>query len=81
MEVDSRFDHGYQGLVSEARIRELESQLLAANTRIEELTRANSLLTSTVSTTGLALKRSRRNARQDGNTLRDQITHLQNRRS
>jgi len=66
--------------VSDLRIRELETQLLAANARIDELTRTNSQLAGTLSTAELALKRSRRNARQDGNTLRDQISQLENRR-
>ena len=66
--------------MSDLRIRELETQLLAANARIDELTRTNSQLAGTLSTAELALKRSRRNARQDGNTLRDQISQLENRR-
>lgn len=70
----------YPGFMSEQRIKELEEQLLAAQGSIAELTKANATLTASLAEAGLALKRSRRNARQDGNTLRDEISSLQNRR-
>ncbi len=66
--------------MSDERLLELESRLTAANMRIEELTRINVALASSLATAEVSLKRSRRNARQDGNTLRDQITVLQSRR-
>jgi F0F1-type ATP synthase membrane subunit b/b' len=64
----------------EQRIKELETQLLAAQGNIAELTKTNATLTASLADADLALKRSRRNARQDGNTLRDEISNLQSRR-
>ena len=55
-------------------------QLLAARENIAELTKTNATLSASLSEADLALKRSRRNARQDGNTLRDEISVLQRRR-
>lgn len=65
----------------EQRIKELETQLLAAQDSIAELTKTNLTLQTLLADADLALKRSRRNARQDGNTLRDEISSLQSRRS
>lgn len=62
------------------RIKELEAQLLAAQVSITELTKTNAELTASLAEAGQALKRSRRSARQDGNTLRDEISVLQRRR-
>jgi hypothetical protein len=59
---------------------DLAGQLLAAHSRIAELTRTNLELDARLLDAGLALKRSRRSARQDGNTLREEISVLQNRR-
>lgn len=67
-------------LVSEQRIMELESQLSAAQERIGDLTKANAELTAGLKAAEVAFKRVRRTARQDGNTLREQITTLQSRR-
>jgi hypothetical protein len=64
----------------EQRIKELEAQLLAAQGNIAELTKTNAALAASLADAELALKRSRRNARQDGNTLRDEISSLQKRR-
>ena len=64
----------------EQRIKELEAQLLIAQGSIADLTKANATLTSLLADADLALKRSRRNARQDGNTLREEISTLQKRR-
>ena len=64
----------------EERIKELEAQLLTAQASITELTKTNAELTESLADSDLALKRSRRNARQDGNTLRDEISVLQRRR-
>ena len=55
-------------------------QLLAARENIAELTKTNATLSASLAEADLALKRSRRNARQDGNTLRDEISVLQRRR-
>jgi hypothetical protein len=66
--------------VSEQRIQELEVMLAAAQASIAALTQANAGLTESLANVELALKRSRRNARQDGNALRDEISTLQNRR-
>jgi hypothetical protein len=66
--------------VHEERIKELEAQLLTAQASIAELTKTNTELTTSLADADLALKRSRRNARQDGNTLRDEISVLQRRR-
>jgi len=66
--------------VVDNRIIELEAQLVLAHASIAELTKANAELTTALGESGLALKRSRRNARQDGNTLRDEISVLQRRR-
>jgi len=66
--------------VPEERIKELEAQLLTAQASITELTKTNAELTESLADSDLALKRSRRNARQDGNTLRDEISVLQRRR-
>lgn len=62
------------------RIQDLEAQLLTALGTIAELTKNNAELTASLAVAELALKRSRRNARQDGNTLRDEISVLQRRR-
>jgi uncharacterized coiled-coil protein SlyX len=64
----------------EQRIKELEAQLAVAQGCIADLTKTNATLTALVAEAELALKRSRRNARQDGNTLRDEISSLQKRR-
>jgi len=66
--------------VPEQRIKELETQLLAAQGNIAELTKNNAALTASLAEAGVALKRSRRSARKDGNTLRDEISVLQRRR-
>lgn len=62
------------------RIQELEAQLAAAEARIAALTLVNAGLAESLANAELTLKRSRRNARQDGNALRDEISNLQNRR-
>lgn len=62
------------------RIHELEVELLKANAAVARLTQANAELTERVQASELAFKRARRNARQDGNTLREEISALQNRR-
>lgn len=62
------------------RIQELEAQLRNANDAVARLTQANAELTERVKDGELAFKRARRNARQDGNTLREEISALQNRR-
>jgi hypothetical protein len=64
----------------EQRIKELEEQLNAARESIIHLTTANRELTAGLLSAELAFKRSRRTARQDGNTLRDEIAVLQRRR-
>lgn len=66
--------------MSAQRIQELETQLSAAQANIVQLTQANAELTAGLKAAEVAFKRARRNARQDGNTLRDQITTLQSRR-
>lgn len=65
----------------EQRIKELEEQLGAARESIIHLTKANVELTAGLKAAEIAFKRARRNARQDGNTLRDEIAVLQKRRS
>jgi hypothetical protein len=64
----------------EQRITELEAQLSVAQESIVQLTRANAELTAGLKASEVAFKRVRRTARQDGNTLREQITTLQSRR-
>lgn len=64
----------------EQKITELEARLLAANESVAKLTQANAELTERLKASELAFKRVRRTARQDGNTLRDEITVLQRRR-
>ena len=66
--------------MSKERITELETQLATAQACIAALTLANAGLTESLANAELSLKRSRRNARQDGNTLRDEISVLQKRR-
>lgn len=66
--------------MSEPKIKELEARLLAANESVTTLTKANVELTARLQASELAFKRVRRTARQDGNTLRDEIAVLQNRR-
>jgi hypothetical protein len=66
--------------VPEERLQELEAQLLTAQASIAALTKTNAELTASLADSDLALKRSRRSARQDGNTLRDEISVLQRRR-
>jgi uncharacterized protein YecA (UPF0149 family) len=64
----------------EQRIKELETQLQAAQASIVRLTQANSELSAGLKAAEVAFKRVRRTARQDGNTLRDEISVLQRRR-
>lgn len=64
----------------EQRIQELEAQLLTANESVAKLTKDNAELTERLNASELAFKRVRRTARQDGNTLRDEIAVLQKRR-
>ena len=64
----------------EQRITELEAQLSVAQESILQLTRTNAELTAGLKAAEVAFKRVRRTARQDGNTLREQITTLQSRR-
>jgi len=66
--------------MSAERINELEAQLAAAQASIAALRLANASLTESLATAELSLKRSRRNARQDGNALRDEISALHKRR-
>lgn len=66
--------------MSEQRIQELESQLLTAQENITQLTKANAELTEVLRSSEAAFKRARRTARQDGNTLRDEISVLQRRK-
>jgi hypothetical protein len=69
------------GPVPVERITELETQLATALASVAALTLANAGLTESLANAELSLKRSRRNARQDGNTLRDEISVLQKRRA
>jgi hypothetical protein len=71
---------GYVSLMSDEHLIELETQLTSARASIAELTKTNAELTGALESANLALRRSRRHARHDGNVLRDQISHLQNRR-
>lgn len=64
----------------EHRIKELETQLLTAQETIARLTKTNAELTEVVKAAEVAFKRARRTARQDGNTLREEISVLQRRR-
>ena len=65
----------------EQRVRELEIQLLAAQESIIHLTKANLELAAGLKSAEIAFKRVRRTARQDGNTLREEIDVLQRRRA
>lgn len=64
----------------ELRIRELEVQLLAANTSVAQLTKLNIELTAGLASAETLLKKARRNSRNDSSVPRDQITSRQNRR-
>lgn len=64
----------------EQKIKQLEAELLTAHAAVAQLTKANAELTGRLKDAELAFKRVRRTARQDGNTLRDEISVLQNRR-
>lgn len=66
--------------MSAERITELETQLATAQSSIAALRLANASLAESLANAELSLKRSRRNARQDGNALRDEISALHNRR-
>ncbi|AOS43151.1 hypothetical protein Verru16b_00192 [Lacunisphaera limnophila] len=66
--------------MSVERIQELEQQLQLAHASIAQLTKANGELTEGLKSSEAAFKRARRTARQDGNTLRDEISVLQRRR-
>jgi phage shock protein A len=66
--------------MSEQQIKDLEAKLHAANESVARLTKTNTELTERLKAGELAFKRVRRNARQDGNTLRDEIAVLQKRR-
>lgn len=68
------------GVVPDQSLLDIEARLLAANTTIAELTRANAALTVSLAQSELSLKKARRGARQDGNALRNEITALQSRR-
>ena len=70
----------YLWLMPAERIKELEDQLLVARASIAELTKANVELTGRIKAGEVAFTRMRRNARQDGNTLREEIAMLQRRR-
>ncbi len=70
----------YARFMPEPTLQDLEAQLVAARASIAELSKANAELTAALADSGAALKRARRNARQDGNTLRDEISSLQQRR-
>ena len=64
----------------EERIKELDALLLAANENIVLLTKANEDLTVGLAEAERTNKKLRRGARQDGDSLRSQITDLQSRR-
>jgi uncharacterized protein involved in exopolysaccharide biosynthesis len=64
----------------EQQVKDLEAKLQTANESVAQLTKANAELTAQLKAGELAFKRVRRNARQDGNTLRDEIAVLQKRR-
>lgn len=66
--------------MEEQRIKELEAQLHTAQENIVQLTKVNTELTEVLKSSEAAFKRARRTARQDGNTLRDEISVLQQRR-
>lgn len=67
--------------MSELRIKELDAQLLTANETIAQLTKANAELTAGLATAEVQNKKLRRNSRNDSNTLREEISSLQKRRS
>lgn len=64
----------------EQRIKELETQLLAANAHIATLTATNLNLTRTVSDAESRAKKLKRNARRDESSLKDQLATAQIRR-
>lgn len=64
----------------EQRIKELEAELLAAHATVAQLTKLNGELTAGLASAETMLKKARRNSRNDTNSLRDQISTLQNRR-
>ena len=65
----------------EERIKELDLLLLAANENIARLTKANADLIVGLAEADRQNKKLRRSSRQDGDSLRSQITVLQSRRS
>jgi len=64
----------------ETRIKELETQLLAANASIAALTATGLELTRNLSDAESLNKRMKRTARRDGNSFKDQLAIAQNRR-
>jgi hypothetical protein len=61
-------------------VPDLAAQLLAANTKVQELTAANAGLTEALENSERMVKRVRRNARNSDSTMQDRINVLQNRR-
>jgi len=66
--------------MSEQRIKELEQQLVVANENVARLTQANTELTAGLEYAERMLKKAKRNSRSDSDSLRTQISNLQNRR-
>jgi predicted nucleic acid-binding Zn-ribbon protein len=66
--------------MSEQRIKELELQLVEANESVARLTKANTELTAGLEYAERMLKKAKRNSRSDSDSLRTQISNLQNRR-
>ncbi len=66
--------------MNDPKIAELEGQLATANASIASLTKTNAELHERVSEAERANKRIRRHSRQSDNSLRTQLTDMQNRR-
>lgn len=64
----------------EERIKELELQLAEASDAVARLTKANAELTTGLEYAERMLKKAKRNSRSDSDSLRTQISNLQNRR-
>lgn len=66
--------------MDQARIKELEALLAAANDALQKLTLANTELTRQVADAEMRNRKLKRNSRNDESALKDQLTAAQNRR-
>ena len=71
---------GYQGPMSEERIKELELLLVTANASVATLTRANTILASDLSDAEVRNKKLRRKSRKTESAFKQELALAQSRR-